>query len=128
MTAPTCDQCSGQLYPVDIFTGHTVCVECVRRSLDRAITLRNRGQAIASAAHPTERTAVESAIRQLAATGRPFSANDARQIHGVKGGVVGAAFTAMNKAGVIKAVGDETSTDPGTHGHRVYLWQGSDAA
>lgn len=89
--------------------------------------LKDRGQAIATAAHPDERAAVESAIRKLAATGRPFSANDARQIHGMRGGVVGAAFTALRKQGVIRAVGDETSTDAGTHGHRIYQWIGAAA-
>lgn len=93
------------------------CVTC-------AENLKERGQAIAEAAHPTERAKVEAAIRQLAASGRPFSANDARKIHGVKGGVVGAAFTAMKNAGVIKACGDVTSNEPGTHGHRVYRWIG----
>lgn len=82
------------------------------------------GQAQATAAHPDERAAVDAAIRQLAATGRPFSANDARALHGVKGGVVGAAFTAAKNAGLIRACGDETSTDAGTHGHRIYRWIG----
>lgn len=93
------------------------CVDC-------GVAMKFRGQSIASSAHPDDRAKVEAAIRQLAATGRPFSANDARAIHGVKGGVVGAAFTAMNKAGVIEPCGDETSTDPGTHGHRIFLWRG----
>lgn len=82
------------------------------------------GQAIATAAHPDKAAKVEAAIRQLAATGRPFSANDARSIHGVKGGVVGATFTRLNKARVIKPVGDVTSTDAGTHGHRIFQWIG----
>ena len=88
------------------------------------LAAKAKGQDIAANAHPDERSRVEAAIRQLAATGMPFSANDARAIHGVKGGVVGAAFTALRKEGVIKPIGDETSTDPGTHGHRVYRWQG----
>jgi hypothetical protein len=28
---------------------------------------------------------------------------------------------------LIRVVGDETSTDAGTHGHRIYLWQGAAA-
>jgi hypothetical protein len=75
-----------------------------------------------SAAHPTERAAVEAAIRTLAATGRPFSSNDARAIHGVRGPVVGAAFQAAARAGVIKKVGYETSTSPETHAHPVAQW------
>lgn len=85
------------------------------------------GQARATAAHSEERVKVDAAILQLAKTGRPFSANDARAIHGVKGGVVGAAFTAANKAGLIRPCGDETSTDKGTHGHRIFRWIGSAA-
>lgn len=83
------------------------------------------GQAVASNAHPADRAKVEAAVRQLAATGRPFSANDARAIHAVKGGVVGAVFTALKNEGVIRACGDEVSTDAGTHGHRLYLWVGT---
>lgn len=82
------------------------------------------GQARATAAHPDERAAVESAIRELAATGRPFSANDARALHGVKGGVVGATFTALKNAKVIAACGDDTSSSESTHGHRIFLWRG----
>jgi hypothetical protein len=84
---------------------------------------KSRGQAIATAAHPADRAKVEAAIRKLAASGRPFSANDARAIHGVRGGVVGATFTALRNEGVIAPCGDEVSTDPGTHGHRLFLWR-----
>lgn len=93
------------------------CVQC-------GAALKHAGQSRATDAHPADRAAVDAAIRQLAATGKPFSANQARQIHGVKGGVVGAAFTAAHKAGLIRPVGDETSTDAGTHGHRIFRWQG----
>lgn len=86
-----------------------------------------RGQAIATAAHPADRAKVEAAIRQLASRGVPFSANDARAIHGVKGGVVGATFTALKNEGVIRTCGDETSTDEGTHGHRIFKWIGAAA-
>lgn len=94
------------------------CVSC-------GVAHKFAGQAKATAAHPDAAAAVEAAIRQLAATRRPFSANDARKVHGVKGGVVGATFTRLHKAGVIEPCGDETSTDPGTHGHRVYRWVGA---
>jgi hypothetical protein len=84
--------------------------------------LKFEGQAIALAAHPNDRTRVEAAIRKLAATGQPFSANDARVLHGVKGGVVGATFTALKTEGVIKAVGAEPSTSGPTHGHHIFKW------
>jgi hypothetical protein len=82
------------------------------------------GQAQATAAHPDERAAVDAAIRQLAATGRPFSSNDARSLHGIKGPVVGAAFSAAAKAGLIRRVGYEASTSPETHAHPVAMWLG----
>lgn len=105
----------------DIATQHPQLCPCA------GVQLRDRGQSIASAAHPDDRTRVEAAIRQLAATGKPFSANDARPLHGVTGGVVGAAFTAMKNAGVIKAAGDDTSTGASAHGHRIFQWIGAAA-
>lgn len=78
----------------------------------------------AAAAHPNDASKVAAAIRQLAATGRPFSANDARALHGVRGGVVGATFNALKAEGLIKPVGAETSTDKGTHGKTVARWIG----
>lgn len=79
------------------------------------------------AAHPDESARVEQVVRQLAATGKPFSANDARDLHGVRGGVVGATFGRLRSAGVIRPVGEESSTDAGTHGKRVALWTGAAA-
>lgn len=80
------------------------------------------GQALATAAHLDDGAKVDAAIRQLAATGREFSSNEARRLHGVAGPVVGARFTAARKAGVIRATGFTTSTDPGTHAHPVRTW------
>lgn len=89
--------------------------------------LRDQGMAAAAEARPDDRARVDAAIRTLAATGKPFSANDARDLHGVTGGVVGAAFTAARKAGLIRAVGDEGSNSESTHGHRIYRWVGTAA-
>lgn len=89
---------------------------------DCGVALKFKGQAIASAAHPGDRARVEAAIRTLAATGRPFSSNDARPLHNVAGPVVGAAFTAAAKAGLIRRIGYVASTEPGTHGHPVAEW------
>lgn len=91
------------------------------------IAAKAEGQSVALAAHPDDRARVESAIRQLAASGQPFSANDARSMHGVKGGVVGATFTALKNEGVIKPCGDDTSTSASTHGHRIFQWIGQAA-
>lgn len=118
-----CDRCGGPLYVCD--AGFTTCVECERRPLVAAANAaKAEGMARATAARPADAVRVEAAIRRLAATGHPFSANDARTIHGVKGGVVGATFNALKAAGVIRVVGDETSTDKGTHGKSVALWVG----
>lgn len=86
-----------------------------------------RGQAIATNAHQSDAAKVDAAIRKLAATGREFSSNEARGLHGVVGPVVGARFTAARKAGLIRAVGFTTSTDPGTHAHPVRTWIGTAA-
>lgn len=84
--------------------------------------------AAAEAAHPDDAARVDDAIRKLASTGVPFSANQARTIHGVKGGVVGARFAAAQTAGLIEPVGSEASTDKGTHGKALTRWIGRRAA
>jgi hypothetical protein len=38
--------------------------------------------------------------------------------------VVGATFTAMRKAGVIKRIGHEPSSAESTHGHEIGQWVG----
>lgn len=135
---PRCRLCPSLLDLCAQLNNCDVCTSChlkaihasrqgTRARVVAAIAARDQGQAVASEAHPDERARVDAAIRQLAATGQPFSANDARSIHGVKGGVVGAVFTAARKAGLIRSCGDDISTDPGTHGHRVYLWTGAAA-
>lgn len=91
---------------------------------DCGVAFKFAGQAQATAAHPDEAAKVDAAIKQLAATRKPFSANDARTLHGVKGGVVGARFTAAKNAGLIKPVGDESSSSTSTHGHRIFRWIG----
>lgn len=80
------------------------------------------GQARVAAARTDDAAKVDAAIRHLAATGREFSSNEARGLHGVSGPVVGARFTAARKAGLIRATGFVTSTDPGTHAHPVRTW------
>jgi hypothetical protein len=89
--------------------------------------LAAEGMARATAAHPDERAAVDAAIAEAARSGQPFSANSIRHLHNVAGPVVGAAFQAAAKAGLIRKLGYEPSTDPGTHGHPVATWRGSAA-
>ena len=88
--------------------------------------LKHAGQSAALDARPDDRAKVDAAIRQLAATGREFSSNDARSIHGVKGAVVGAAFGAAARSGLIRSVGAETSSGRSAHGKDVAVWIGTD--
>jgi len=84
------------------------------------------GMARATAAHPDERAKVDAAIRSLAATREEFSANRVRELTGgIRGGVVGAAFREASRAGLIRKVGSEPSTDPGTHAHPITTWRGA---
>lgn len=103
------------------------CTDCdngvTASPLAAAFAARDRGMAATLATRTPESDRVAAAIRQLAATGKPFSANDARAIHGVRGGVVGATFNALRANGVIKAVGSETSSKKNTHGKDVAMWQ-----
>jgi len=90
-----------------------------------AKALGERGMALASQAHPDERARVDAAIRTLAARPGEWSANDLRELTGgIRGPVVGAAFQAAAKAGLIRKVGFTPSTDPGTHGHPISTWRG----
>lgn len=88
---------------------------------------KERGQAIATSASLDDAGRVDAAIRLLAATGREFSSNEARGLHGVTGPVVGARFTAARKAGLIRSVGFIESTAESTHAHPVRLWVGTAA-
>ena len=130
MTRPLANCCPKRHHSPRLVAGTGwTCPDCEANKqahpLAAALAERDAGMARATAAHPDEASRVAAAIRKLAATGRPFSANDARAIHGVKGGVVGATFTALKTEGVIKPCGDEVSTDKGTHGHRIFRWIGA---
>lgn len=107
------------------------CPDCVAGTrpspIAAAFAARDQAMARTQAARPDEASRVRAAVLQLASRGRPFSANDARNIHGVRGGVVGATFNALRAERLIKPVGAETSTDRGTHGKPVALWIGSAA-
>lgn len=102
---------------------HVTKQECACAGLAAAVTAMTATRN----ANPSAASAVEAAVRKLAATGQPFSANTARSLHGVRGGVVGSVFNALRQEGVIRAVGNETSTDRGTHGKSVGLWIGAAA-
>lgn len=102
------------------------CTDCdngvAASPLMAAFAARDAGMSRAVASQSDQGARVAAAIRQLAATHQPFSANSARDIHGVRGPVVGATFNALRTEGLIRPVGEETSTDKGTHGKRVTTW------
>lgn len=87
-----------------------------------------RDQALAAVEQRTDewtRRTVDDAIRELVRRGEPFSANTLREQlpPGIPGPLIGARFMAAHRAGLIRRVGDVPSTDPGTHGHRIGLWE-----
>lgn len=67
-------------------------------------------------------------LREWAAKGRPFSANDARaQLRevGVEASTAGALYNAAIKAGLIRPIGEEPSTDLSTHHKAVQMYVGA---
>jgi hypothetical protein len=92
--------------------------------LTTAQRLGVEGMAVASSAAPSDEARVLAAIRQLAATRAPFSANEVRELtDGIRGPVVGAAFSKAKS--FIRPTGQMVrSTDPRTHGHRISEWVG----
>lgn len=70
-----------------------------------------------------DRRRIDSAIRTVAARGKPFSANDIRHlVADVPGPLMGARFQAAARAGLIRRVGYVTSTKANTHAHPVTEW------
>lgn len=91
--------------------------------------LRDEGIARAEAASDDwQRAVIDQAIREVAARGRAFSANDCRPLlpPGIRPALIGARFLAASKRGQIRKVGWVASTDPGTHSHPVAQWVGVD--
>lgn len=81
-------------------------------------------EAVTDAASPDERSRIDAAIRQVAARGGVWSANDVRVlVPDVSGPLMGARFNAAAKAGLITRVGYEPSTKGSTHGHPVAQWR-----
>lgn len=94
--------------------------------LRAAMALRDRGIAQVTAAAPaSDRDAIDHAIRTVAQQLRVFSANDVRPRlpHGVNPNLIGARFIALAKSKEIRKVDEVPSTDPGTHGKKVAVWE-----
>lgn len=80
--------------------------------------------AVSSAAPADDRARIDAAIRDVAARGGVFSANDVRAlVPDVSGPLMGARFNAAAKAGRIVHVGYERSTKASTHAHPIAQWR-----
>lgn len=73
--------------------------------------------------------AAEQAMKQLADSGRPFSADDLREL--LDGGeqptnpnVFGGLFMSWSRQGLIERAGEGPSTMPRRNGGHRYLWRG----
>ncbi|WP_160050728.1 hypothetical protein [Nocardiopsis sp. FR4] len=88
---------------------------------------RLREEALAGAsADGWDNAVIDQAIRFFAASGRRFSANDVRPLLPlVRRAAIGARFMAASRRGVIRRVDSTPSTDPGTHAHRITVWEGT---
>ena len=87
--------------------------------------LKAEGIARATANAPrADRDRIDAAIRQVAARGGEFSANDVRPLIGsITGPLVGARFNAAARAGLIVHIGYVKSAKASTHAHEVKLWR-----
>jgi hypothetical protein len=90
---------------------------------DRA---KRTGQARAAQTDPAGFERALKAISVLAEFGNTFDAGDVRAWAGPfeTGNVIGAAFSAAKKAGLIRVVGVTTSKAVSRHGGLVRLWEG----
>jgi hypothetical protein len=97
-----------------------------QQQLQQGRALREEGVArVEQASDDWDRAVVDRAIREVAAKGRPFSANDVRPLlpPGIRKNLVGARFLAASRSGLIRKIGYTPSTDPKTHAHPVATWE-----
>jgi hypothetical protein len=87
---------------------------------------KGTGQARATQTDPDRFGRACKAIAELAKLGHPFDAGDVRAWAGPfeTGNVLGAAFSAAQKAGLIQVAGVTTSKAVSRHGGLVRLWEG----
>ncbi len=96
-------------------------------AIDEAVRLRNEG--MASALHGEDVrivSAIEAEVRRLASLGIEFQPDDVMpQLASRR--AVGAVFSKLARAGVIRCVGARNSTRPERHGAITRVWRGGDA-
>lgn len=93
-------------------------------TLDEALKARDEGIAqVEAAADDQDRAVIDQAIREVAARGVRFSANDVRPLlPAVRPALIGARFLAAANRKEIRRVGYVKSTDPKTHAHPIAEW------
>lgn len=99
--------------------------------LDLAYALRDQALTQVTTASDTQDIAVvDQAIREVAAAGQPFSANDVRPLLPPlrSQGLVGARMNSLRMRRQIIKIGEVVSTDVGTHGKRIGLYVASSLA
>jgi hypothetical protein len=92
---------------------------------------RDSGMAVTTAAHPDAVALIDAAIMRRVKSGRPFTANLIRaelsSLSAAERPAIGARMNALCRRFCVK-VGEEPSTDPGTHGKVVARWLAIDAS
>lgn len=94
-------------------------------------TLRDQGTFLVDSRpdHADWRACADSGIDYLAATGKPFTADDVRALSWVDDPASpkawGARFLAAARAGRIRRVGYQPSRRASVHAHPVAVWQGT---
>jgi hypothetical protein len=93
--------------------------------------LAERGMARATAAHPGAVAMIDAAILRRVKAGVEFSANTIRaeltSLTPDERPVIGARMNSLARS-LCQKVGEEPSTDPGTHGKTVARWRSKAAA
>lgn len=122
-----CPRCLFKVHPIALDAPSGLCSSCDLALLEqqwaKARAAKAEGIERADrAARIEKRAQIDAAIRQIAARGRPFSANDLRHLVPNAGPLMGARFNAAAKAGFIKRIGYVPSTDEGTHAHPIAQW------
>lgn len=87
--------------------------------------LAQSGMAATVSAHPDDASLVDRVLAARIKRGGRFSLNDLRpQLRAVRSrSVIGARVNAAARRGEIRRVDYTPSTDPGTHGHPVAVWE-----
>lgn len=97
--------------------------------LERARRRRDHGQEVATwSTDIAWKEAADRVIRELAAAGEPFTAEELRAIVGPPFGspnALGPRFMAAARAGIIARVGSRQSTRPEAAGRWLAVWRGA---